>query len=75
MVSGRDGDAALVITVGVEERDRASEVKVGTKVKHRRGAQGAEVDAAHHLTIRAALMSHPQLYQIIVRHCGEIRRG
>lgn len=75
MVGGRDGDAALVVTVGVEERDGAGEIEVGAEVEYCGGAQRAEVDSAHHVTIRATFVSHPQFHQVIVRHCREGRGG
>lgn len=75
MVGGRDGDAALVVTVGVEERDGAGEVEVGAQVEHSRGTQRAEVNSAHLVTVRAALVSHPQLHQVVVRHCRGRERG
>lgn len=75
VVGGGDSDAAMVVPVGVEERDRAGEIKVGPEVEHCRGTQRAKMDSTHLLTVRASFVSHPQLHQVVVRYCGEGGKG
>ena len=73
MGGGRDGDAAIVVTVGVEERDGAGQLEVGPQVEYLGGAQRPQVHTSHHLAVCAPLVSHPQLHQAVLRHCG-VRR-